>query len=419
MSFEKANISWRISQYSKMMEAAKILFDNMVQRDRVWTQAAKSLLIHSTLIDCPIPSVYAKRGEDGVYDVLDGKQRLTSLCDFVMDRYSLVDLELFCIGTVPLEENDSYSDDEIEDFKKYDLIENDGKLYFDLNKKRFSELPLYLRNVISNYKLTMYYFPDLTSDEERTLYKRLNGGKALTTKERNIANCADLVNVMELSKHELIHEMFTKKGIQKKNFVAVIMKLWTMCFNNIDEVSFESKTFNRLIEDARISEEEMNELNDLFDYIVDVHQAVIVRSDKKTARKLYTETHLVSVAPFMLKAMEENIDAPYMADWFISFFRNDTETSNNVEYNEVAKAGSARPESIKRRNAALEESYNEFFENLEYNQEEDQNEEVHETISEESKSDESDEFMNAPEEEMKAECESYESSEEDEPLPEE
>ena len=415
MSFEKANISWRVSQFSKMMEAAKILFDNMVQRDLVWTQAAKSLLIHSTLIDCPIPSVYAKRGEDGTYDVLDGKQRLTSLCNFVMDRYSLVDLELFYIGTVPLEENDSYSDDEIKDFKKYDLIENDGRLYFDLNKKRFSDLPLYLRNVISNYKLTMYYFPDLTSDEERTLYKRLNGGKSLTTKERNIANCADLVNVMELSKHVLIQEMFTKKGIQKKNFIAVIMKLWVMCFNEIDEISFESKTFNRLIEDARISEEEMNKLNDLFDYIIDVHQSVLVRSDKKTARKLYTETHLVSVAPFMLKAMEENIDAPYIADWFISFFRNDSETSNNAEYNEVAKAGSARPESIKRRNAALEESYNEFFANLESNNEEDQD--AHETINvpEERKFDESIEFMNIPIEETEMEH----SSDEDKPLPEE
>ena len=421
MSLDRANIPWKVQQIAKMIEKENISFDNIVQRSYVWEQERKSRLIESILIGYPIPAIYAKKGQVEsdiskiVYDILDGKQRLEALFGFRTDRYSLIGLEPFCLGSEPLEDNADYSDDEIEDFKKFDLIHSDGKVYIDLNKKRFSELPLFIRNTISNFKINVYYFENLTLAEEREMFKRLNAGKPLTTKERNIANCADLENVMNLAKTDLIQNMFTAKGLEKKNYVAVIMKIWTMCFNDIETVSFESKMFNRMIEDARIDNDEMRKMNDLFDYIYDIHQSILVKSDKKTAKKLFTETHLVSVSPFIMKAMEKGYDTPDVANWFISFFQNDSETSNNTEYNEVAKAGSARPESIKRRNAALEESYNEFFANLESNNEE--NQEAHETINvpEEIKSDESIEFMNIPVEETEMEH----SSDEDKPLPEE
>lgn len=413
MSLKKANIPWKVSQISKMIEKGNISFDNIVQRSYVWEQERKSRLIESILLGYPIPSVYAKKGEDG-FDVLDGKQRLSAEGDFISDRYSLTGLDLFCIGEEPLSDSVDFSDDELKDFEKFDkngeLIHESGKVYIDLNKKRFSELPMYIRNTIANFKMNVSYFEDLTIEEEREMFKRLNAGKPLTAKERNIANCADLNNVMNLSKSELIQRMFTSKGLERKNYVSVIMKIWAICFNDIETISFESKIFNKIIEAAKIDNDEMSKLKELFDYIVDVHQSIVVHSDKKTAKKLYTETHLVSVAPFMLKAMEENIDTPYMADWFISFFGNNSETSNSAEYNEVAKSGSARPESIRRRNASLEESYNNFFSNMELDQEE------HDTEKTTHEETESDEFMNVPDEYTE---EFNIDSEEDVPLPEE
>lgn len=422
MSLKKASIPWKVSQISKMIDKGNISFDNIVQRSYVWEQERKSRLVESILLGYPIPSVYAKKGENE-YDVLDGKQRLSALADFVSDRYSLIGLDLFLLGEEPLSDSIEYSDDELKDFDNFDqesesgMVHVDGKVYFDLNKKRFSDLPLYIRNTISNFKMSVYYFDDLTMEEEREMFKRLNAGKPLTTKERNIANCADIKNVMKLSETELIREMFTKNGIEKKNFVSVIMKIWMMCFNDVNTVSFESKLFNRVIEDARIDDEEMNKMNELFDFIVDVHQAVIVRSNKKTAKKLYTETHLVSVAPFMMKAMENRFEVPDVANWFISFFQNDSETSNSAEYNDVSKAGSARPESIKRRNAALEESYNTFFDNLESDLKGQDTEDVAQEY--EANETEPVEFMNTPEKEIGTELESDVNSEEDEPLPEE
>lgn len=369
MSLKRANIPWKVAQFTKMIEKKTISFDNIIQRSYVWEQSRKSKLVDSILQGYPIPSVYSKKGENGVYDILDGKQRLSALSDFVTDRYSLIGLDLLCLGEEPLSDSIDYSDDELADFDRYDseigLIHLDGKIYIDLNKKKFSELPLYIRNTISNFRLSVYYFEDLTDEEEREMFKRLNSGKPLTVKERNIANCTDIHNIMDLAKSELIQKMYTKKGLERKNYVSVIMKIWCMCYNDINTISFESKLFNKIITDMKIDDEEKEELARLFDEISDVHNALIVRKDKKTARKLYTETHLVSAAPFILDAMKKEIEVPVTADWIQSFFGNDTETSNSDLYNASCKAGSARSDAIRNRNKELEESYENFFSDYE------------------------------------------------------
>ena len=364
MSFERATINWKTTQFVKMMRNGKIVFTNMVQRGKVWTREQKSLLIDSILIDCLIPPICAKKTEDGIYDMLDGQQRLDTL-GFIDDEFALKGLEPFCLGDVPLSEL-GYTDDEISDFENYDLFEENGSIYFDLNGKYYSELPLWFRNTISNYRITMYYFTDLTIEEERKLYRRLNNGKALSIKERNIANCNDIETAMELGEHPLISEMFSRKGIERKNFVSVIMKIWTMCYNNIENISFASKDFNELARTVVITNEQKKEMEELFGYIVDIHNYLIDFKTKKVARKFYLETHLVSCVPIILESMRKNLDPSYVGDWFDSMFGTEKEEGATVsqEYNETLKGGTTRKGVIQKRNQILQDSFKRYMETV-------------------------------------------------------
>lgn len=373
MSLNKANMNWRASQIAKMVEKEKIRFDLDIQRAGVWEQDRKSELIHSAGEGWIVPPVYAERTPEGVYFVLDGQQRLTALSEFLNDKYSLIGVDDLCVCEAPLE-NSMLSEDEIKDFENYETYEKDGMVFYDWNGKKFSELPLYVRNTINTFSINIWYFENLTHEEEVKLFKKLNNGKGLTSKERNIANCRNIEDLIKFKTTPFVQGMFTAVGIRKKHYIPVILKVWMMCFEDIKNISFDSKNFNKTIENALLSQEEIVKIDTLLDFVVDVHNSVKTKSDKRTAKKLFTETHLVSVAPFIMDAMEREIDYHEVADWFISFFQNENETSNSEEYNEASKAGSARAESVRKRNTMLEESYNAFFQSISKDEAEDSDE---------------------------------------------
>jgi len=59
------------------------------QRESVWNLKQKSELIESILMGIPLPMVYFFEGDEGVIQVVDGKQRLTSLFEFLNNEYPL------------------------------------------------------------------------------------------------------------------------------------------------------------------------------------------------------------------------------------------------------------------------------------------------------------------------------------------
>ena len=48
-----------------------------------WTPYQKSRLIESILLGIPIPSIFVSQREDGVWEVVDGLQRLSTILEFV------------------------------------------------------------------------------------------------------------------------------------------------------------------------------------------------------------------------------------------------------------------------------------------------------------------------------------------------
>lgn len=347
MGFENASITWGAKQLAAMVKNERIVFGNIIQRSYVWEKARKSLFIHSLAIGVPIPATYAKRFDDGsgkrnsnVYDMLDGKQRFSTVAEFINNELILTELPPVTFYN------------ELTDEQETENISN----------KTFEELSEGLQEKIKNARISVVYFDNLTKEEERELFKRLNNGKPLSTKSRVLASCRDIEGLLDIGSHELFAEMLTEKALDNKNQVSIVMKIWCMMNQDIVDVSFESKNFNTLMETTEISEEERLEMLQVFDLIMNTHTVLMERKEKKVAKKLYTETHLVSLVPYFAKAVEDGIDEERMSDWLVEFFKPiDGDTSVSEDYNNASGSGSAKSVNIQLRNSALADSFAEFF----------------------------------------------------------
>ncbi|MDX9744309.1 MAG: DUF262 domain-containing protein [Arcobacteraceae bacterium] len=76
------------------MEPKRIQLSPPYQRGSVWSSKQKSELIESILMGIPLPIMYFFQDNSGVKQVVDGKQRLTTLFDFMKNSFALTELSV-------------------------------------------------------------------------------------------------------------------------------------------------------------------------------------------------------------------------------------------------------------------------------------------------------------------------------------
>src|SRR5437867_2884886 len=74
--------SMSIGEWISLYEKDEIDIHPEFQRFFRWTDLQKTRLIESILLGIPIPPVFVSQREDGVWDVVDGLQRLSSIYQF-------------------------------------------------------------------------------------------------------------------------------------------------------------------------------------------------------------------------------------------------------------------------------------------------------------------------------------------------
>jgi hypothetical protein len=193
------------------------------------------------------------------------------------------------------------------------------------------------------------------------MFRRLNNGKPLSTKSRTLASAKNIGSLLDIGSHKLFEEMLTDKARANKNQAVLVVKAWTMLNREVEDVSFASKDFNPMIEEVEISNDEKQELANVFDFIVGVHDELVDNHEKSVAKKLYTETHMVSIVPFVRMAMDNGITEAMVADWLVDIVKTENDTDVCDKYMQASKEGVARNSSIVARHEALSESYGEFF----------------------------------------------------------
>lgn len=148
-----------IQQITKKVAKKEMTFDSYLQRQSgQWTKIQKSKLIDTILREYPIPPVYAVSPKAGEESVIDGCQRITTICEYIAGEFKLSK------GLKPIPCN--------------------GTIEF-IDGKKFGELPEVLKDRILNTDLTIVILSDCKDDELIEVFDRLNGGKPLSTPQKN------------------------------------------------------------------------------------------------------------------------------------------------------------------------------------------------------------------------------------------
>lgn len=343
LKIEGSSITWTCKQIVKMIDKETISFKNVVQRSFVWEKHRMSELIWSIIMGYPIPPIYAERGDSvtdktKVYDVMDGQQRNISIYKFIKDEFALTKLK-----PIPY------------------LDENGNECAIDISGKKFSELEEELQDIIKDATMTVKYFDNLSQSQKAEMFRRLNNGKPLSAKSRTLASAKNIGSLLNIGSHKLFEEMLTEKAKANKTQAVIVVKAWTMMTKKVEDIAFASKSFNPMIEEAEISAEEKQKLVSLFDFVVAVHEELVDNHEKDVAKKLYTETHLISLIPYIKKSMENNLSEAMVSEWLVNFFKTENDTDVYTKYAAASSGSVASNTSVVARHEALGTSYNEFF----------------------------------------------------------
>ena len=269
---------------------------------------------------------------------MDGQQRNTTIYKYLKDEFALTELK-----PIPY------------------LDENGNECTIDISGKKFSELEEELQDAIKDASIIVKYYDNLDQSQKAEMFRRLNNGKPLSTKSRTLASAKDIEKLLNIGSHKLFEEMLTEKARANKNQATIVMKAWSMINMDIEDVSFASKDFNPMIENTEIADDEKVELINVFDFVVGVHDELVNNKEKDVAKKLYTETHLVSLIPYIKESIDNEISESMVADWLVNFFKTENNSEEYTWYMEACTGGVARNASIVARDNSLKTSYKEFF----------------------------------------------------------
>ena len=95
--FESVRVSkkdFSIYELYRKYQKGQLILEVSFQRKAVWETKQKYELIESILMGLPLPIFYFKQQDNATYVVVDGKQRLSALFDYLDNKFALKSLRI-------------------------------------------------------------------------------------------------------------------------------------------------------------------------------------------------------------------------------------------------------------------------------------------------------------------------------------
>ena len=180
-------------------EREGLILNPSFQRKDVWKRKQRSELVESILMGIPIPIIYLFETAEGRKQVVDGRQRITAIIDFLNNEFPLKDL----------------------------------KILHELNGLRFSDLDKKLQGAFEDYQLFMYVIQPPTPERVKyDIFDRVNrGGTRLNSQEMRNALYGGKVTALltELSDSDAFLKA-TEKGVDRTRMKDQYIILRSLAF---------------------------------------------------------------------------------------------------------------------------------------------------------------------------------------------
>lgn len=200
-----------------MVSSGKYNLMPTFQRRHRWDNEKKSRLIESFIMNVPIPPIFLYEVEFSQYEVMDGLQRLSTICDFYADRFTLTGL----------------------------------KLWPELNGKKYSELPEMVRQGIDRRYLSSIILlqesaktPEKAQEMKQLVFERINsGGVKLEAQETRNALYNGSMNQLctKLSRDKYLCALFGIPNIETLDL-----------FEEEQDFTYDSETVEKELENNRL-----------------------------------------------------------------------------------------------------------------------------------------------------------------------
>lgn len=312
-----------------------LTFDNPVQRaGSQWNSLQKSLLIQSILANFPIPTVYflKSKNEENVtiYDVLDAKQRLTSVFEFIDGEYAL--------------------DEDTPE------VTVEGTPY-DLAGMKFEDLSEECQDIIKGYRFSICCIEDATEEEVEDIFARLNNATPLST----IQKCRSVMgtDLARWTKEMCNHGFFkyaislTKAQIRREADLEVLLQAMLLLDSRHEGYEWKSISVAEVTKYCRhirgkYNDDKRRMVEEILDYLF---------SAFTEPHKFLKKSNIPTVMCLAKVALENNVSADDFAGFIDVFAEGLSE-----EYKEGMGSGNIKHAKTEIRLKAIAKDFRDFME---------------------------------------------------------
>lgn len=325
----RSTVNWTVQKLYSQVQTGKATSENEIQRGVVWGISQKSLFIHSLILNYPIPTLYAEKIGRNQFSIIDGKQRTTTICDFIDGKFALKDIP---------------------------IIVDDEDMETDLNGMRYADLPEDFKNALDGYSLTITLLENAEREEIEDIFYRLNNGTPLRANDKSFAKAKSKAAIQQLANHRIFYETMTSNARAKLTQRTIVVQSLIMLSD--DEHCLDAKAIGPYMRDQEISDADVERLSAIYDKFLELRDELTEESKDNhfVVKKMLSRGNIPTLSPFIESHGDDEKILPFLK----YFFSGNKGNCINDEYTLASRQGSGHTKNVEIRERVLNDEWNKF-----------------------------------------------------------
>ncbi|MDR0248143.1 MAG: DUF262 domain-containing protein [Oscillospiraceae bacterium] len=307
------------------LKTGAINLDTPIQRGYVWDVKKRGLLINSILTSVPTGSIWFNKTSAGVYEALDGKQRLDTVRAYMNNEFAI------WAGVEP--KSISVNGEDLP------II---GKLFRQLDKE--------LQRKIKGHIFDIYWLNNATNEEKKIIFSRINSGVPIKPADLNRIDILSRAAFTSLAKHPILGLWLGDRKVRK--FVDEDVLQDVFCMLCAPKPNLMSKPRSEFLKTTALTAGQEDELRSALDCLKAFHAGVSLNIPlfSKLRAKVHTEALVYAAVLAVRRGMTREGYVRRMKKFFSGA---EHIVSVSEPYNTACRSGSSKEPQVRARMDAI------------------------------------------------------------------